>query len=487
MTKRETNIPGVDSDLLHLSMVEALKGLKSRHFSCREYSEALILHSEKLSHLKAYTAYDWEALRRAAKSIDNKGTAGTGLAGIPLVLKDNINTAELTTSAGTPSFFGHVAPCDASVARALFDVGALLGAKGNMHELAFGITSNNAATGAARNPYDASMIPGGSSGGVATAVAARMMPAGVGTDTGASVRLPSALCGIVGFRPTIGRYSGEGIVPISHTRDTAGPMTRNVEDAQLLDYYMAGKTAEKLAGNTPEHASISLKNLRIGVPRSYFYDKLDDCVSKKIEHVLTVLSSAGVELIEADIPSIAQQNDAVSFPVVFYEFMEDLPKYMAINGLSLSMEEVWEKIASSDVKEVFGSQLGDAAIPRAVYLRALEVYRPKLQNSYASYFANHGLSAVIFPTSPILARPVGQDETVIVNGIAVPTFATYIRNTDPSSNAGLPGISIPIALSDTGLPIGMEIDAPAGSDDKLLAIASEIEKLVNFTDKPSVF
>ena len=185
---------------------------------------------------------------------------------MPLALKDNLDTAEMPTTGGTPGLRGHRPKHNAPVVQKLLDAGAIAFGKTNLHELAYGITNNNAAFGAARNPYDRTRIPGASSGGVGVAVAARMAPGGIGSDTGGSVRIPAALCGIVGFRPTTGRWSQAGIVPISHTRDTAGPMTRSVADCALLDHVVTGSALPPAA---------SLKGLRLGVPRAHFWDPLD--------------------------------------------------------------------------------------------------------------------------------------------------------------------------------------------------------------------
>lgn len=464
-------------DLIELSVVDAVKGLRNRSFSCREYVDALIDQCEASTALHGILPRDWASLSAAAADFDASPSTDGVLAGVPLVLKDNINTTGLPTTAATGALKGFVPKHNAPIAQRLFDAGALLGAKGNMHELAFGITSNNAVTGAARNPHKPSMIPGGSSGGVAVTVAQRMMPAGIGTDTGASVRLPAALCGIVGFRPTVGRYAGSGIVPISHTRDTAGPMTRSVADAILLDSVMASDGGEA--------ARLEPKGLRIGVPRAMFYENLDPQVAPIAADVLDRLARAGVELVEADIADVAQLNDAVSFPIALYEFMQDLPAYLAENGLDLTMQDVFDGIGSPDVKGVFGSQLGDEAMPEAVYRQAMDVERPRLQQTYRDYFSASRLDAAIFPTAPLPARPIGDDETVELNGEQMPTFPTFIRNTDPASNAGIPGISLPAGLTSDGLPVGMELDGPEGADLRLLAVAQAIEPLLEARPKPA--
>ena len=469
-----------DTDLIELTVVEAAAALRERACSCREYVEALIARSEAMAGLNPFVSHDWDALRAAARAVDGgSGTRGP-LAGVPLALKDNIATTTLTTSGATGALAGFVAPRNAPAAEALFEAGALLGAKANMHELAFGITNNNAVTGAARNPWDPSMIPGGSSGGTAVAVAARMMPAGIGTDTGGSVRLPAALCGVSGFRPSVGRYSGAGIIPISHTRDTAGPIARTVADIRLLDAVMAGTGR---AGSDPGPAP-ALDGLRLGVPRTAFFTELEPDVAAEAGRVLDLLSDLGVALVEAEIPEVSELNAAVGFPIALYEFVRDLPRHLAENGLALSLEDVLGGIGSPDVRGIVASQLGPDAMPEAVYRKALDVDRPRLQRACADYFAEHAVEAVIFPTSPVSARPIGDDETIELGGERVPTFPTFIRNTDPGSNAGIPGLSLPTGLTPTGLPVGMELDGPAGSDERLLAVAAAVEEAVGFDARP---
>jgi len=338
-----------------------------------------------------------------------------------------------------------------------------------MHELAFGITNNNAVTGATRNPYDPRMIPGGSSGGSAAAVAARMVPVAIGTDTGASVRLPAALCGVVGFRPTVGRYPKGGIVPISHTRDTPGPIARSMADIRLLDRVLAAETL-------PDEVA-SLRGLRLGVARRYFFDGADPQVTRVVDEALARLRDAGVDLVEAEIPGLRELNDAVGFAVALHELGQDLPAYLEEAGYPMTLREVAAGIRSPDVAGIVASQLGDQAVPKEAYEAALQT-RIRLQAAYADYFTGNRLDAMIFPTAILPARPIGDDLTVELNGEQVPTFFTFIRNTDPGSNAGIPGISLPAGLTEDRLPVGIEIDGPAGGDRKLLAIATAIEALL---------
>ena len=396
------------------------------------------------------------------------------LAGCQVVVKDNIDVAGMPCTLGTPALRHHVATRDAAAIARLRGAGAEIVGKTNLHELAYGITSNNAAFGPVRNPHDLRCFAGGSSGGTAAAIAAGLVRAGLGTDTGGSSRIPAALCGIVGFRPTVGRYPVAGVALISPTRDVIGPMGRTVRDVAALDAVLAGSSTAALD-------TVDLRTVRLGLPRQHFQEDLDGSVARALERVVALLGEAGATLIDADLPNVAAVDAAVSFPVVLYETKAALEEYLANSGSAVTLTQLYEQIASADVKEIMGQVLG-GAISEPVYREALTVHRPALRTLYRSYFAAHRVDAVLFPTTPLPARPIaGSDRVVTLNGVEVPTFPTYIRNTDPASNAGIPGISLPVGPhpprdgADAPLPVGIELDGPEGSDRRLLAIAAAIE------------
>jgi mandelamide amidase len=179
-------------------------------------------------------------------------------------------------------------------------------------------------------------------------------------------------------------------------------------------------------------------------------------------------------------------DEAISFPVVLYEFLPDLEKYLCKQGCEITIEELVAEIGSPDVKGLSLSLMGEGAMSEEAYRAAIDIHRPALQKAYADYFSAHNVAAVIFPTTPLTARPIGQDETVDLNGEQVPTFGTFIRNTDPGSNAGLPGISLPVGLSSAGLPIGMELDGPEGQDRELLRLAAAIQDVLEPMPAPKL-
>jgi mandelamide amidase len=291
------------------------------------------------------------------------------------------------------------------------------------------------------------------------------------------VRIPAALCGLVGFRPSTGRWPADGIVPISATLDTPGPMARSVADCVLLDGVVTG-------GDTVL-APASLGGLRIGVPRQYYWAPLDPDVSSVAEQTLRTLAAAGVELVPCDVADVANLTANGTFPIAMFETLPGLRSHHDRHGWPFDAAALTALIDSPDVRGVFDSLIGPDAMPEAVYRDAMDRARPQLQAALAACFAEMRIDALIFPTTPLPAAPIGDDETVAFAGERTPTFPTFIRNTGPGALAGLPGISLPVGLTAQGLPVGMELDGPAGSDERLLSIALAIEAVLPAMPPPA--
>lgn len=451
-----------------LDAVAVVAAFRAGTFSPAAYAEAVSDRALQMQHLNTLQFFDQDYVVKTANGAFEANPEGA-LAGLPIVVKDNINSAAFPTSGGTHALLSNRVCADAAAVRQLRTAGGFVGAKAGMHELAFGVTSNNAVSGAIRNPHDPSLIPGGSSGGTAAAIAAGIFPAGLGTDTGGSCRIPAALCGVTGFRPSTARYQAGGIVPVSKARDTVGPLARSMRDIVLFDGV--------LAGGPVQIDPIGLSGVTLGVPRAAFFDDLDPTVAVAVEAQLNALSVAGARLVEVNFDTLWPHSEAASFSIVFYEIMRELPEYLARYAPEVSFDALIAEIGSPDVAEALAGQLGDGAISDKVYRLAMDYHRPAMQQIYARVFSDHGLDAIVFPTTPLPARPIGADETVVLNGRRVPTFPTYIRNTDLASMIGAPGISLPCPVG-AGLPVGIEFDALPGQDRLLLAIASAAEKVM---------
>jgi Asp-tRNA(Asn)/Glu-tRNA(Gln) amidotransferase A subunit family amidase len=457
--------------LYDLGVGAAAKAIRAGEISAEQLADALLARAAAFTSLNAFIALDPDRVREAAREGDKQRTANTSLGplhGVPLALKDNLNTAEMPTTGGTPGLANNRPKKNAVIVDKLFAAGAINFGKTNLHELAYGISNNNAAHGPARNPYAPDRIPGASSGGTGVAVSARVVPGGIGSDTGGSVRIPAALCGIVGFRPTTGRWSQAGIVPISHTRDTAGPMTRSVADCALLDGVVTGGPTEV--------AAAKLKGLRLGVPKQHFWENLDTELEKICRSALEQLADAGIELIDVDMSEEARLDREAGFPIALYETVADLNVYLAEHQTGLDYPALVAKVASPDVKGILQSLVGSGAVPETAYRQALE-QRKVLQETYSRHFREHRIAAIVFPTTPAPAAKIGDDETFLLNGKAVPTFPTFISNTSPGSVGGIPGISLPVGTTAAGLPVGIELSGPEASDQQLLAIAAAVENL----------
>lgn len=477
LVKAQTN------SLTNMTATEAAAAIRAGETTSEALVQALLERTERNGHLNAFILLDADGVLAQARAADAKVRAGGELGalhGVPLVIKDNIDIAGLPTTAATPALLENIPTENASIIDALITAGAIIMGKTNMHELALGSTGTGSAFGAVLNPYNPLIFPGGSSAGTAAAVSARLAPAGLGSDTAGSIRIPAAMTGLYGFRPSVGRYSQAGIVPLAHSRDTAGPMARSMADIILLDSVITSETASV--------TSADLAGLRLGVPRAFFYDMLHGETARLTEAALAKLEAAGVTLVEVDILNVGELDESIFFPMAFYEMPRDLAAYL--EGTGISFEEVAAEIASPDVKGLVGFVMADGGVPEEAYNFAVG-QQALLQQAYQTYFEDNNLDAVIFPTTPLPPRPVeGSLEAtspagplVDMDGVPVPTLF-YSRNTNVANSANLPGLTLPIGLTPDGLPVGIEIDGLTGSDRELLAIGLALESVFGQVPPP---
>ena len=413
--------------------------------------------------LNIFTSLDENAVTLAAAA--RRGGPPRPLEGIPIAVKDNLAVAGQPFSGGSRAIGTARAVADAGAVARLRDAGAVVIGKTNLHEFAFGVTSNNAAYGAVENPSVPGHSAGGSSGGAAAAVAAGIVPISLGTDTGGSGRIPAAFCGCVGFRPSTARYPGSGVLQLTWTLDTVATFAKHVADIRLLDNIICGA----VAGQTPPDPA----RLCLGVPRDSFVADLDGPVARAFDKALGVLDRAGVRLIPIDLAEVLSLDRQAARPIALFEAAAIWRRELARRGIAEN--RFIRGIASPDVKAIFDQLLNDGVSTSDYALAMNEGLRP-IRHIYGRVFAG-GIDALVFPTVPVPPPPLGENDTVCVNGAGRPLFPTIVRNTSPGTLAAIPGISLPFGTMDGGMPFGLEIDGAAGTDTRLLAMAETIEKL----------
>ena len=469
------------SPLTDLSASDAVEAMRTGDLAAEDYAAALLRRSEEGAMLNAFRTLDPDKVLEAARAADQlrkSGAAPGALHGLPIPVKDSVNTSEYPTSGGTRALEHFVPAADAELVRRLKAAGAIVMGKTNVHELSFGWTSNNHAFGAVRNPYDPSRIPGGSSGGTAAAIAARMAPLGIAEDTQGSIRVPAALCGVCGFRPTQNRYPNQGVMPITPIFDQVGPHARSVGDLALFDRVVTGEPAVDTAA--------ALGGLRLGIDRDYYFGDLDDEVAAITATALDRLRDSGAVIVEAAVPDLARLIEATTANVQLYHVPPMLTRYLEEFDTGVSFDELLGQV-SEDIAAAFAQWVlpGGAGTPSEDdFIAARDVYLPELRQAMRRYFETNALDAMIFPATQVPATPIGQDTEVTLNGRTVPFEPVISRNISPGSTSGIPGLVVPAGLTAGGLPVSLELDGPAGSDRRMLAIGMAVEALLGQLPPP---
>ena len=465
-------------DLFALDGPQLLAALRSGDVSVESYAQSALRRLHDCKDLNIVTWQSDDAVLAAARAVDRRRGRGEWLrplAGAPILIKDNINTVGFATTAGTERLGIYRPTLDATVVSRLRGQGALVLAKTNMHELACGATSSNAFFGPVRNPYSTQRISGGSSGGTAAGLAARASVFGLGSDSAGSARIPAAFCGVVGFRPSFGpshrRYPSDGIVPLARDLDTCGPMGRTVADVVLIDEAITGRAIGAVA---------SLRGVRLGISRADRWTALDPEVARVSEWALKQLQAAGAQLVEVDFQPLHKQAEEIWWTLLLAGMQNDIADFLAHQVPGLTLSALIAGVRSGDVREVFDKNMSPPVKPES--LAAARDNRRRLQGRYGGLFQQHRLDAVIFPTVPVLAPPIRSngdrlDDTVLLAGEAAPAGLVSIRHTLTACALGAPALSIPAGLSAEGLPVGIEIDGVPGSDEKILGLGRQIERV----------
>jgi Asp-tRNA(Asn)/Glu-tRNA(Gln) amidotransferase A subunit family amidase len=485
--------PGVaDKPLTELAAMLRRRKISATEL-CKIYLDRIAKYGGRQG-LNAYITVARESALKQAARLDRLAKRGKfvgPLHGLPIAVKDNLDTAGIRTTGGSKILLKWVPPRDANAVARLKNAGAIILGKTNMHEFAFGITTNNPHYGPTRNPYDKTRIPGGSSGGSAAAAAAALCAGAVGSDTGGSVRIPASLCGVVGLKPTLTRVGRGGLMYLSYTRDCIGPITRTVADAALMLQVMAGadpRDPECSRARVPQYArftKISLRGKRFGLPKKYFWDVIHPDTARTMNEAVAVIKKLGGTVTEVEVKDMNLATPT-GFAIVLAECIYLMEDYLKQFDPKATIDKYLSQLGP-DVKGILGSQKGtpkSKPVPGYVYTKAVRKDRNTMIAAFAR--AMKGVDALLLPTTPLPAAKIGEDVTTPLAGKKVNTFLTFIRTCDPVSVVGYPAITVPAGYSRQGLPIGLQIVGRPFDEMKLLGLAYAFEKATKVRKPPKL-
>ena len=432
----------------------------------------------------AFRIVDADRARARAAELDRRRTelSGLPLLGVPVAIKDNICTRGLRTTASSKILASYIPPYDAAVIERLESAGAVIVGKTNCDEFAMGSSTENSAYGATRNPWGPDRIPGGSSGGSAAAVAARMVPLALGSDTGGSIRQPAALCGIVGLKPTYGRVSRYGLLAFASSLDQIGPMATSVEDVALALSVIAGhdprdatSSREALPDFNTHTSGDSLKGIRVGVPRSLLAEGVEAGVLSAFDQAILVLEERGASVLEIELPH-SRHAIPVYYLIATAEASSNLARYDGVRyGVrqdGSTLVSMYENTRGSgfgaEVKRriMLGTYVLSAGYYDAYYLKAQQV-RTLIKGDYDT--ALKTVDVVAMPTSPTAAFPIGERTADPIQMYLADVF------TVGANLAGLPAVSVPCGFTSEGLPAGLQLTGRRMDEATLLHAAAAYE------------
>jgi aspartyl-tRNA(Asn)/glutamyl-tRNA(Gln) amidotransferase subunit A len=448
-----------------VTLLEYAAALRRREISSAELTAAALDRIERLNpSTNAMQTVMAESARERAKQADEELARGAGhgpLHGIPIAVKDLLRTAGVRTTGGSKLFEDYVPDYDATVVERLRAAGAVLIGKTGMHELAYGITSSNPHFGAVRNPWDRDRIPGGSSGGSGAAVAAGMVSMAMGSDTGGSIRIPAAYCGVVGLKPTYGRVSRFGAMPLGFTLDHMGPLTRSVRDAAAVLNVIAGydsrdeTSSRRPVENYVPEPEPSIRGLRIGFPENFYFERLDQDVDAAVRAAFNIAASHGAEIVPLRVPDIAAIN-TVARVILLAEASALLEPYL-------------------EQRDQFGADVlalldQGRLLPATDYINAQRLRRT-MQREFAGLWPR--VDCLFTPTTPITAPRIGET-TVAVGSENEDVRLATTRLVRAINLLGLPAVSIPCGADRRGLPIGLQIVGPPFAEAVTLRVAQAL-------------
>lgn len=457
-----------------------------KDISSREFTERALKAIEKNSNLNAFiTVCADEALKDASEADNLRSKGDTRpLLGVPVAVKDMILTKGVKTTAASKILSNYIPPYDATVVKKLKNAGAIIIGKTNMDEFAMGSSNEHSYFGSVKNPWNTKLVSGGSSGGSAVSVAARLSPFALGTDTGGSIRQPASLCGVVGIKPTYGRVSRYGVVAYASSLDQVGVFARSVEECALLTETISGKDEfdSTSVDITPvKDITLGIKGLKIGIPKEYFTDALDPIVNSMVSEALKTLESLGATLVPISLPH-TELALAAYYVIAPAEASSNLARYDGIRyGVREEGEDLFSLYANSreagfgaEVKRriIIGTYVLSSGYYDAYYKKAQQVRR-LIQNDFLDVFKN-SCDVIAAPVSPFPAWGLGEK-------ISDP-LKMYLSDilTIPVNLAGLPGMSLPCGFTKDRLPIGFQLIGKPFDEKTLYQVGATYQKETNF-------
>lgn len=462
------------SEVHEMGVRDAAAAIRNGAITSEAYVTKLLRRARDHADLRAFITIDDLAVLRAARAADQDRAAGKAapLLGVPLAVKDSYMTQDLPTTFGTAILDTFRPSQDAPVVKSVKDAGGLLFGKNNLVEMSYGLTGANAHHGQPKNPYNEAHVTGGSSSGAGASVAARLIPAALGGDTVGSVRVPASLCGLVGFKPTQGRWSSERVAPISGTLDTTGVLARSVGDCALVDAVVTKTSFPFLTKRA------GLKGIRLGYAPKQHLDAIDADVEKLFRATLSKLKDAGAEIVEIDLgQDFVTIAERATWGIFFHETKPAISDFLNKNDVPVTFEQIYEGLSPNikDAWSTFVIPTGARYFGKEAYQGFMTRDRPELKRLYSEAFAK--VDALIFPTTPCAAPRIDTQWEFAVGGKNT-SYLILAKNTFATNCADLPGISIPMGLTGNSLPVGIEIDAGSGRDANLLEIAQRVEAVI---------
>ena len=474
------------SDIINFNLSELVLNIKNKKISSTEITKAYVERSDKSKHLNSYNEETFDEALKKAKEFDSKPDFNKMLPGIPIAVKDLFCTKNIKTTASSKILDNFIPTYESTVTQNLWNQGAILLGKLNCDEFAMGSSNETSYFGNVISPIDKNLVPGGSSGGSASALAAKLTPATIGTDTGGSIRQPASFTGTVGLKPTYGSCSRYGIVAFASSLDQAGPMTRNVKDSALMLEIISSfddKDSTSINFKRPNYTkdlSINIKGKKIGIPKEYRVDGMSKEIENLWENGKNYLKDCGAEIIDISLP-----HTKFALPTYYIvapaEASSNLARYDGVKygfrNEGENLIDMYEKTRSEgfgdEVKRriMIGTYVLSSGYYDAYYLKAQKVRR-LIKNDFDNAFQS--VDAILTPSTPSSAFKIGEKLNDPVSMYLNDIF------TVPVNLAGLPGISIPAGLDKKGYPLGLQIIGKAFDEQNILNIAYSMEDKINF-------